>query len=500
MKLSNKFLAAGFWLLATGMIGTGCKRTLNINTNPNYPTYDQGTPAVVFPAGILATTGYVGGDLAIVGGMWSQFYTQSAYANQYTDIDSYNMPPQDGFVNGPWDNLFAGALTNYQFVTQSADSTQDWIYNLMGTTMKAYTAEVLVDLYDQIPYTEALQGKNNLQPKFDSGFAVYRALIDSLNIAMGKDFTANTNSTVSSTQDPIFGGDVPSWIAFANTLELKMYLRMVNAQPALAQSGIQGLYNNNAAFLTKDAAFTNFSSTTSPGHENPMYEQNIVELNTDDNIRASTTFVSWLEANNDIRIVSYFGDTTVSSVNQGDYHSGNAAYAAAAVFVEAPNDPVEFISTAESYFLQAEADVRYFGGTKAQGLYEQGVTAAFAAVGQDATPYIAAGGVYEWGHEKENGVTLTPLQQILRQKWAASAYGCHGIESYFDWVRTGFPTQSPVYSTSPNYVPGQLVVAKNTVLPAGDLPKRMVFPYDERSRNVNTPTQVPMQTPVWWGK
>src|ERR1700744_1426482 len=133
MKLLNKYIAAAFGLGALGILGSGCKRTLNINTDPNFPTYSQGTPQVVFPAGVLATTAFVGGDLAIIGGMWSQFYTQSAYSNQYTDIDAYNMPPQDGFVNGPWDGLFANALVNYQFVTQNADSTQDWIFYLMGT-------------------------------------------------------------------------------------------------------------------------------------------------------------------------------------------------------------------------------------------------------------------------------------------------------------------------------------------------------------------------------
>ncbi len=36
---------------------------------------------------------------------------------------------------------------------------QDWNYNLMATVMKVYTYQVLVDLYDQVPYTDALQGE-----------------------------------------------------------------------------------------------------------------------------------------------------------------------------------------------------------------------------------------------------------------------------------------------------------------------------------------------------
>ena len=59
-------------------IGTGCKKQLDINRSPNYPTLEQGTTALVLPAAVLATTGKVGADLAIVGGIWSQYFTQAA--------------------------------------------------------------------------------------------------------------------------------------------------------------------------------------------------------------------------------------------------------------------------------------------------------------------------------------------------------------------------------------------------------------------------------------
>ncbi|HZE85501.1 MAG TPA: SusD/RagB family nutrient-binding outer membrane lipoprotein, partial [Puia sp.] len=155
---------------------------------------------------------------------------------------------------------------------------------------------------------------------------------------------------------------------------------------------------------------------------------------------------------------------------------------------------------AESYFLQAEARQRFFGGAGVKALYDAGVTEAFAAVGEDASSFIAPGGAYEWGNEIEGSATLTAIPQIIRQKWAAAVFGGHGIEAWFDKNRTGFPATSSVYSTSGSYIPGQLVIAKNSVLPAGQLPKRFVYPYDETSRNSNAPkTIVPSTTPVWWG-
>ena len=493
MKIIKKVMFVYFSCLVILYIGAGCKKTLDINQNPNYPTLEQGTPKLVLPPAVLATTGIVGGDLAIVGGMFSQYFTQAPLAQQYTDIDAYNLQGIDNFVQHVWDVLFTNGLKNYQYVIDQAQGKQDWNYYLMGTVMKAYTTEILVDLYDKIPYTQALQGANNLNPKFDDGFTVYKDLLNSIDTALSKDFTASTN-TAPGASDLVFGGNMTKWTSFANTLELKMYLRMVNAAPQDAMTGIKALYANNPTFLTVDASVTDF--TNAPGLDNPFWEQNQRENNTTSNLRASTTFVSWLEANNDPRIINYFGSATPASVNQGDYANANPVTASAPTFIQSPTDPVEFISLPESYFLQAEADLRYFGGNNAQNLYNQGVKAAFAQLGLDGSSFVATGGAYAY---PTTGSAMQQLQAIITQKWASCAYGCHGIEAWFEKNRTGYPLTSPVYSTDPSYIPGQLVVVKNSVLPPGEMPKRFVFPYSETSKNTNAPAPVAITTKVWWG-
>ncbi len=493
MKIIKKVMFVYFSCLIILYIGAGCKKTLDINQNPNYPTLEQGTPKLVLPPAVLATTGIVGDDLAIVGGMLSQYFTQASLSQQYTDVDSYNLQSIDNFVQHVWDVLFTNGLKNYQYVIDQAQVKQDWNYYLMGTVMKAYTTEVLVDLYDKIPYSQALQGANNLNPKFNDGFTVYKDLLNSIDTALSKDFTASTN-TAAGASDLVFGGNMTKWTSFANTLKLKMYLRMVNAAPQDAMTGITALYANNPTFLTVDASVTDF--TNAPGLDNPFWEQNQRENNTTSNLRASTTFVSWLEANNDPRIINYFGSATPASVNQGDYANANPVTASAPTFIQSPTDPVEFISLPESYFLQAEADLRYFGGNNAQNLYNQGVKAAFAQLGLDGSSFVATGGAYAY---PTTGTATQQLQAIITQKWASCAYGCHGIEAWFEKNRTGYPLTSPVYSTDPSYIPGQLVVVKNSVLPPGEMPKRFVFPYSETSKNTNAPAPVAITTKVWWG-
>jgi hypothetical protein len=495
MRTINKSLRIVACISLMAMASISCKKQLNINQNPSIPALNQGTPALVFPAAVLATTGAVGGSLAIVGGIWSQFFTQSDLAQQYVQTESYNLPSTDNFVNGVYDGMFTQGLEDYKFVTTQAAAEGDWNYYLLGTVMNAYSAEVLVDLYDNMPYSQALQGAANLNPKFDSGYSIYTTLINNIDTALSKDFNAITVTDPGS-QDMVFGGNMTNWIAFANTLKLKMYLRCVNAYPNVASTGISALYASGASFLTVDASITNFSNT--PGRDNPMYEQNIRTLNTTTNLKASTTFVSWLEANNDPRIVFFFGSTNPTSINQGDFTNTNPAYENAPPFGETPLDPVEFLSAAESWFLQAEADVRYFGGLKADSLYNQGVLAAFNQEGLDGSSFIAPGGAYAY---PAGGTMEQQIQAIIVQKWASCAYGCHGIESYFEQNRTGYPLRSAIYSDYPGYIPGQLVIGPNSSLPAGQYAKRFVYPYDETSRNTNAPqTIVPETTPVWWGK
>lgn len=478
-------------------IAIGCKKTLDINQDPNNPTLEIGTPKLIFPAATMAVAGAEGGDLAILGAIYGEYITQSAASNQYKYIDAYDIKSVD--LNGPYSLLFSRGLKNLQFVIDKSKASEDWNFYLMGTVMKAYATSLLVDLYDKIPYSEALQGNGNLNPKFDDGYTIYKSLLNEIDTALSKDFSASTVTDLTATKegnvDVVFQGDMNKWKEFANTLELKLYLRMVNAKPDEAKAGIAALYARNAQFLTSDAGITE-GFVDAPGQDNPLYEQNIRQLNTPDNLRASYTFVSFLEKNNDPRLVDYFGSMNPKSINQGDFLNNDPNVLTAAVFIESPTDPVIFISAAESYLLQAEADLRYNTGANDKDLYNKGVSAAFASENEDASSFIASGGAYEY---PSGGTFDDKLQAIIVQKWASFPYGVHFIEGWFERNRTGYPKTSPVYSTSSSYVPGQFVVSKNSVLPVGKFPKRLVFPDVERSRNTNAPAEVPATTPVWWG-
>lgn len=464
----------------------GCKKHLDINVDPNNSPVENGTPSLIFPAAVMSTAGRLGGDMAILGGIWGEYWTQAALSNQYKNIEDYNLQKTD--FNGAYTELFSGALNDYQFVIRKAEETSSWKFYLMGTVMKAYTYQILVDLYDKVPYSEAFQGVDNLQPKFDDGDLIYQSLLNEIDTALSKDYNSEILTDEEETADIIFGGDMDKWVRLANTLKLKMYLRMVNAKPAEAEAGIEKLYNENAPFLnTDDAGIKSF--VDEPDQSNPMYEYNIRRLNTTTNLRASNTLLSFLDDNNDERIPLFYASSI--GMDQGDYN--NAAAGTAAVVVQNPTDPVYFISLAESYFLQAEARERYFGGAGAKALYDAGVMAAFDQLGLDGSAYTGAGDAYEY----PSGTMDQKIEAIITQKWI-SFFGSHTLEGFFEKNRTGFPKTSPVYSTDPAYIPGQFVASKNNVT-GGNLPRRLVYPDIERSRNINTPPEVSITTKVWWG-
>ena len=471
------------------------KGFLDVNTDPNNPALEVGTPQLMFPAAVASSAGRIGAEYAIIGGMWSQFWTQSNAANQYKAYDQYNVTSTT--AQYVWSEVFSGALNDYSYIINYAQENEDWTYYLLGTVMNAYTYQIMVDFYDQVPYDEAFMGGDgNYSPVYNDGKYVYEQLIAQIKDALSKDFSSSTNSVVGD-EDFLFGGDVDSWKQFANTLLLKMYLRMVYEDPTMAQDGYSYVKNNGFGFLSTDAAMDVFED--SPGKSNPLYEYNFRQLNVSTNLRASYTFLSWMQENGDPRIDKYYtpGAGGQLAMHQGTFGLSTTELSPDDVSVALVHatDPVYFISAAESYFLQAEAYERFENGSGAKTSYEMGIEAAFAQTGIDAAiaqSLYMDGGVYAY----PDGDFESKLEAIITQKWA-SLPGAHAFEAFFEKNRTGYPKTSTVFSDDASYIPGQIVYPEGGIT-AGKFPMRLVFTDRESNTNPNTPAAVSFDTKVWW--
>ena len=166
MKL-NKLYIAAFLVL----VGTGCKKDyLNVNTNPN--SLPTATPAFVL-ANAMNTSATNMLSPNEVGMFWGGQWTQSNGYIISTTLFSYS------FTNGDfnyWDNTYDN-LYDYQYVINNATAAGQPYLKGPAKVMQALGYQKLVDLYGNIPFSEALKGVDKLAPKFDDQKTVYEGLI-----------------------------------------------------------------------------------------------------------------------------------------------------------------------------------------------------------------------------------------------------------------------------------------------------------------------------------
>ena len=479
---------------------SSCDTWLDVNDDPNNPS--SASAELVFPVATLSTATVVGGYYNLLGGFWSQYWAQSTAANQYKYIDSYTINATD--FSSQWTELYAGALNDFRYIIEESEEQEDWSMLLMATVMKCYSYQVLTDLYDQVPYFEATTGstEGNFNPAYDSGQDIYDDLIIAIDNALANDYKLTERSM---STDQVFGGDMDSWVKFANTLKLKIYMRQMEARPAVAQAGIEALYNDGAEFLDVDAGLNIY--TDEKYKDNPLYAANNRNLNVATNLRASATMNIYLDNNADPRFdYFYVNGTSTVPLPQGGFNIGSTVIdpTTVTIFALYPTTPVNFIAASESYFLQAEAIAKGWGTGDAKALYDMAVTRSFSeSGGYDASAFIGTGGIYEY----PAGTFAENQEAIIMQKWISLA-GRNGIESFFETNRTGIPKISTLdiwdgSSINSLYTGGEFTYSLEGVTGDGNFPKRLLIPQTERAANTSVPADLTTKTvtdKVWWAK
>jgi hypothetical protein len=411
-----------------------------------------------------------------------------------------------------------------------------WNYWLAAKVMTAFNYNMLVSLYEKIPFSQALMGDANLTPIFDDSKAVDAGILAILDAAIAKSTDAKAVPTAMGAKDMLFGLDskgaevanataINSWVKFAKTLKLKILMRDFTTN----QAAIQALVTEGDLLAT-DAKLTQF--TDAENKSNPLYENDRRKLNTTSNIRISETLVAYLKNFNDPRLAVFCEPATqyikvgataskdsikavpsslapyYRGVDQGSYGDNRLS---STVFPQtcssrailAATDPVYFESAVESSFLQAEAWARLGNIANAKLAYETAVKGAFSRWGFNGAPFVAAGGAYEFKVTDLNAM----LNSILMQKWVSSTR-TDAWNAFFDICRTGIPalgTQTVtdltrIANMNPSYVIGTLAPSIGSVLIAGHFPYRFLLPKTSSDYNPNTPAVIPLDTKMWWHK
>ncbi len=319
---------------------------------------------------------------------------------------------------------------------------------------EVYTWALLVNTFGNIPYTEALDF-TKATPKYDDQKTVFYALTDSLDAALAQ---LDPSGISFGTADLLYGGNVTSWIKFANTLKLRMGMQLADVDPAKAKTMVEaaapGAFASNA-----DNALFKFLAV--PPNTNPIWT-NLVQSNRDDFV-PTNTLINQMNAGEDPRLSAYF----TFGPNDGVYVGGitgngntyvNFSHVTDAIKV--PTFPTLLLDFAEVQFFKAEAVERGFniGDGDARSHYDSAVTASIVYWGgsaTDAAAYLAKPGV--------SYTTATWQERIGVQQWIA--YNLRGFDAWTSWRRLGWPK----------------IVAPSSAISA--TPVRLTYPDNEQTLN-----------------
>lgn len=479
ITMKHKILTIlGSLILLLGV--TSCDKWIDpeININPDAPI--NVPPDLILPS-LQARTGYnvVGGnDMTRTISLWMQHTT--GIARQSQSEGAYTL--REGDVNNLWGDVYADALMDAkQILLQTAIEGQE-SYHFTGVVqiLQAVILGYATDVWNDIPWTEALQGGENISPAFDSQEQIYATIQDLLDQGI-----ANLNqddSFLPLSGDIIFGNDNQRWIEAAWALKARYALHLAKRSGNSAYTDALS-YSDNG-FKTNDGNMKYHYSSSSDNNANPLYLFN--QDRTD--IRMCKTLVDSLLNHQDPRLTMFCEPTTGDIeyngevIPEGSYWGSPVDEQFDAASMPGPGiassgTPTPIITAAEVHFMRAECQVQL-------GQYDAARTSYKAAL----TASLEEFGVFNqvWFDAYSSAIDMIPdnkdimMNAVMTEKWISL---CYNTEAFNDWRRTGYPMLQP-----------------NPLGARDEVPRRFPYATDPVTYNPNTPVlgNNPLWERVWW--
>ncbi len=488
------FVSASLLLLATA----GCKKgTFDINSpNPNVPATVPSK--FVLSAALNSTAGIVLGGNEQFAQYWMGYWALSGDYIPNANTLTYTL--NTDYFSGNFDGSYL-TLKNYKYIQDaSADPSQAY-YLAMSEIMSSFIYQRMVDMYNNIPYSEALQAGTINAPKYDDAQTVYNSLVKNLEDAVAAIKGADANIAENpGTYDIMFGGDMTKWIKFANTVKLKILMRQtqMSGGPAFIQSHLSGLSTIDFLGEDEDASVNPGYSDASQAQQSPLWQDigfstgHTAEYVNHQYYRACSYAVNFYSSTNDPRESLIYAPNSSGMVKGRAFGSTQLEHnsdisAIGTGLLQSPSMGAPILPAFESLFLQSEAVQRGYLSGDAADLFKKGVTESFRILG-DANYDADAATYYSQANAKVNiDISTNKIQTIILQKWAA-CNTLDPVESWGDWRRLGIPTDLPI-----SIYPGTT---------ASHIPYRLPYPTSEFSyntANVNAEGAIdPLTNKIFW--
>ncbi len=467
MKNNRKFiLSIALILTFTGLLFQGCtKNFVKINTDPYGISDTQlkvdfrgiGEPfkealqniRVYTPANIYQLSENLLGDI-YSGYMMSP--------NPFRgNINNMTYALVDGWNRRPWDVAY-----NYVMAPLAEVDKKNGFQNFKAWAkiVRVEAMDRVTDIYGPIIYSH--YGKKNANGSFtyDSQKDVYYAFFKNLDSAIKTLTPYATGDSVKQFApfDLVYGGSYVEWIKFANSLRMRLAIRIADVDPVKAEAEYKAAVNQKYGVLADNS--DNFIVKSDAGLTNPLNTIN----NAWNDIRMGAPMESYLIGYKDPRISKYFQTSTIVpgkyiGIREGIDIKSKSDYQTFSKLAYV--GPAQLMTCAEVYFLRAEGALRGWdnGGT-AQQFYETGIQMSFNQYGLgDASSYfndntsvpadyidpfnanndiVASHLTKKWNN---SDTFETKLDRIITQKWIAMYP--QGEEAWAEFRRTGYPKLFP---------------------------------------------------------
>lgn len=266
MKLYNhiKKNKTALVLLSLTTIFSSCSDYLDVDKDTDDPTV---APLNYLLTNIETGIGQLGDFNNNTGSILSTYTHQSTSREEQ---DQYGVKVDNIPLNNDWDAVYLG-LTDIETLIKQGTESGDLVYVGIGQLQKAYVMSYAVDMWGDVPYSEATQLSSGIiAPKFDDQKAIYASIFSLIDSAKAN-LKTDAGTKKPAKDDIIYGGDIDKWIRFANTLKLKLY-NQTRLTADFDQSGFNALIAENNFFtgIADDFQIEHFN-TIAPTNERNTY-------------------------------------------------------------------------------------------------------------------------------------------------------------------------------------------------------------------------------------
>jgi hypothetical protein len=463
--------------------------SLDINVDPNNPT-----TAELFQLLPAAEVGLIGPFSDLVNAITSSV-VQTRVSTRH---DNFNVARAT--IDQLWTaDLYSGGLKDLEEIITKGTEAENFHYTGIAKILKVYIFSMMVDLWDDIPYSEVyLPGSKSAA--YDDGAAIYDNLFILLDEGIA-DLDRPSNQSPGP-DDLIYGGDLIKWKKMGETLKFKMLIQIRLVDSSVGPRIQQIIDDGNHITSANEDFQLDFYSISAPENRMPLFVSDYV-FRIDN--RISNYFFDLLNGNNDPRIPFYLFNQTpgtfvgrdsgnpdgLATFEDQDTRTFHGVYPAGGQFDDGSGGATNalsglggagvyrMITNAMRMFMEAEAvlELGVTGSAPVETLFIEGMRAAMAKVNEIGVATISQADIDAYVNARQAEFTVANNQDKLRlvifEKYIHQ-FG-NGMEQYNDWRRTGIPDDlTLVVQTAPTLL-------------------RFPYPISE-----NPPSLPPNDTPVFW--